>query len=113
MATARLSAEFDAAVNSRYIIEKQLGMGAYGVVVKAKAKKGGKPVAIKKCFGCYNNTQDAARLVREICILFQLRSHPHVVQQIEVIHPTSAAARMDMYIVFEFLDMDVEKFYKQ
>ena len=70
-------------------------------------------MAIKKCFECYNNTQDATRLVREICILFQLREHPHIVTQMDVIHPANESGKMDMYIVFEFLDMDVEKFIKQ
>lgn len=58
----------------RYQIVKKLGSGAYGHVWKAKDKKTGKTVALKKIFDAFQHSTDAQRTFREISVLRQLKN---------------------------------------
>ena len=56
-------------VNDRYVIDKPIGHGAYGVVVSAKDTKTGKMVAIKKIHKAFSDLTDAKRILREIKLM--------------------------------------------
>jgi len=58
----------------KYQIIKKLGSGAYGHVWKAKSKKTGNIVALKKIFDAFQHSTDAQRTFREISILKQLKN---------------------------------------
>jgi mitogen-activated protein kinase 15 len=87
----------------KYQIIKKLGSGAYGHVWKAKAKKTGTVVALKKIFDAFQHSTDAQRTYREISILRQLK-HDKVVRLEEVL---SAQNNTDIYLVFEFMESDM------
>ena len=63
-----------------YLVDKELGSGAMGTVVRAKHKKSGDLVAIKLMSLALGSSEAAiARFVREVAILKQL-DHPNIVK---------------------------------
>jgi len=83
-------------------IEK-IGEGAYGVVYKALDKITQEFVAMKKIRLDTENDGVPSTAMREIAILKELE-HPAVVQLLEVVQ-----ADKSMYLVFEYLDMDLKR----
>ncbi|KAF4513984.1 hypothetical protein B566_EDAN013539 [Ephemera danica] len=86
-------------------IEK-IGEGTYGVVYKAKDIKTGKFVALKKILLEPNNEGVPSTTIREISVLKELR-HPNIVALRDVVH---VVENHRLYLVFEFLDMDLKKY---
>ncbi len=80
-----------------------MGSGAYGHVWQARNKSTGAIVALKKVFSAFQNSTDAQRTYREICILNKVR-HPNVICLREVI---ASANDIDIYLVFEFMQSDL------
>jgi len=85
-------------------IEK-IGEGTYGVVYKGRNTVTGEIVALKKIRLETNDEGCPATAVREISILQELRKHPFIVQLLDVLHQTGK-----LYLVFEFLLMDLKKY---
>ncbi|KAL8008892.1 putative PAS domain, protein kinase domain, protein kinase-like domain superfamily [Plasmopara halstedii] len=91
-----------------YSIECVLGQGSYGQVVRCKHLPTGEIVAIKKIQNVFSDPIDAKRILRELCILRQLR-HPNIVQIREIISPLDMNHFQDLFVVFEYLPSDLEK----
>ncbi|DAZ99650.1 TPA: hypothetical protein N0F65_001887 [Lagenidium giganteum] len=73
-----------------YSIECVLGQGSYGQV------------------NVFSDPIDAKRILRELCIVRQLR-HPNIVQIREIIAPRDITNFQDLFVVFEYLPSDLEK----
>ncbi|BES93348.1 S_TKc [Nesidiocoris tenuis] len=83
---------------------EKIGEGTYGVVMKAKCKRTGKLVAIKKIRMDGEDEGIPPTAIREISILKEL-VHPNIVhlQDVEM-------NENRLYLVFEFLTMDLKKY---
>lgn len=84
---------------------EKIGEGTYGVVYKAKHKKTGDLVALKKIRLECDDEGCPSTAVREISILRELRNHPFIVQLLNIIHESGK-----LYLVFEYLLMDLKKY---
>ncbi|KAI9143623.1 kinase-like domain-containing protein [Paraphysoderma sedebokerense] len=94
-------------VEAFYKMEK-IGEGTYGVVYKAKEKQTGSIVALKKIRLEQEEEGVPSTAIREISVLRELR-HPNIVRLKEIIHEESTK----LYLVFEFLEMDLKKYMDQ
>ncbi|TDL18114.1 Pkinase-domain-containing protein [Rickenella mellea] len=84
-------------------IEK-VGEGTYGVVYKARDVKTGKIVALKKIRLEAEDEGVPSTAIREISLLKELKDD-NIVQLLEIVH-----ADQKLYLVFEFLDMDLKRY---
>ena len=80
--------------------------GAYGIVWKAISRKNQQVVALKKCFDAFQSPTDAQRTYREIMFLKELHGHENIVQ-LQSIFESEASEKMDIYIVFDFMESDL------
>jgi len=87
-----------------YLKIDKIGEGTYGVVYKAKNRATGQLVALKKIRLETEAEGVPSTAIREISLLKELE-HPNVVSLIDVIH-----TNRKLYLVFEFIDMDLRKF---
>lgn len=93
----------------KYNIEKQIGAGSYGAVVKARHAVTGKLVAIKRIVRIFSDLVDAKRILREIALLKRL-NHPNIVTLIEVIVPDNELDNFDeLFLVLEKAPLDLKK----
>ena len=76
----------------------------YGVVYKAQCKKTGRVVAMKKIRLEAEDEGVPPTAIREISLLKEL-THPNIVQLLEIVHSDAK-----LFLVFEFLDLDLKKF---
>jgi mitogen-activated protein kinase 6 len=93
---------------SRYVLQKKLGHGAYGVVCSAYDSVSEQHVAIKKITNAFNNFNHAKRTLREIKILKRFR-HENVLQVYDVLPPPSYDTFQDIYVVSELMDIDLHQ----
>ncbi|KAA0190979.1 extracellular signal-regulated kinase 2 [Fasciolopsis buskii] len=93
-----------------YDIVKRLGKGAYGIVWRAKNKKNGNTVALKKIFDAFRNQTDAQRTFREITFLQAFAGHPNIIRLLNVI---KADNNKDIYLVFEHMETDLHNCIKK
>lgn len=84
---------------------EKIGEGTYGVVYKAKHKLTGELVALKKIRLECDDEGTPPTAVREISILKEVKSHPCIVQLLDIVHQTGK-----LCLVFEFLLMDLKKY---
>lgn len=89
-------------VSSFQKLEK-IGEGTYGIVYKAREKKTGRYVALKKIRPESENEGIPATTIREILLLKNLK-HSTIIDLIEVIHNEDK-----MYLVFEFIETDLKR----
>ncbi|KAI6214243.1 hypothetical protein M3Y94_00244800 [Aphelenchoides besseyi] len=82
----------------------KIGEGTYGVVYKGRCKKTGNLVALKKIRLEHEEEGVPSTAIREISMLLELR-HPNVVDLLDVI-----MQECRLYLVFEFLSMDLKRF---
>ncbi|KAJ8949190.1 hypothetical protein NQ318_021683, partial [Aromia moschata] len=82
---------------------KKIGEGTYGVVYKGKNKKTGELVAMKKIRLVSDDEGVPSTAIREISLLKELR-HPNIVSLEDVM-----MEEQRLYIIFEFLSMDLKK----
>ncbi|CAL1281969.1 unnamed protein product [Larinioides sclopetarius] len=87
-----------------YIKVEKIGEGTYGVVYKGKHKKTGRIVALKKIRIENEDEGVPSTALREISSLKELK-HPNIVGLLEVVMQESR-----LYLVFEFLSMDLKKY---
>lgn len=99
-----MSESLDQVVFKDYQIIRQVGKGAYGVVFEAKHRVSGDRIAIKKCFGCFQNTTDAQRVYREVSALTSM-SHQNILRLHDALIPSAHA--LDMYLITEFVPIDL------
>ncbi|OWZ31285.1 cyclin-dependent kinase 1 [Cryptococcus neoformans c45] len=85
-------------------IEK-VGEGTYGVVYKAKDINTGNVVALKKIRLEAEDEGVPSTSIREISLLKELSKDDNIVKLLDIVH-----SEAKLYLVFEFLDMDLKKY---
>ena len=95
-------------IDTRYLLQKEVGRGAYGKVYRAKDTTAGIDVAIKVVDGVFNSTTDAKRTLREMSILRQC-DHANVARCHTVLRPHSSCSRTfsHMWLVLELAQSDL------
>lgn len=83
---------------------EKIGEGTYGVVYKAKNKKTGELLALKKIRLEAEDEGIPSTAIREISLLKQLQ-HPNIVKLYDVVH-----TEKKLTLVFEYLDQDLKKY---
>ena len=91
-------------IKKRFILQKKIGQGAYGVVFKAIDKKTKEQVALKKLFGAFQDEVDSQRTFREVMLLQELNGHDNIIRLLNVI---KAENDMDLYLVFDYMEADL------
>jgi serine/threonine protein kinase len=89
---------------ARYRKTEKLGEGMYGVVYKAIDRSTGGFVAMKRVRLSEEDEGVPSTTIREISLLHMLQ-HPNIVRLLETVYNEN-----DIYLVFEFLDMDLQKY---
>ncbi|KAL6649092.1 hypothetical protein ACP70R_013316 [Stipagrostis hirtigluma subsp. patula] len=102
-AAAALGAEGEAEW-SRYEKKEKIGEGTYGVVYKAVDKVTNETIALKKIRLEQEDEGVPSTAIREISLLKEM-NHGNIVRLHDVIH-----SEKRIYLVFEFLDLDLKKF---
>ena len=98
-----MSLDVDHHVERKYLIERHIGGGAYGIVWRAVDKKTKAPVALKKVFDAFGNPQDAQRTYREVMLLQRL-NHPNIIKLHSVMKARNGT---DLYLAFELMETDL------
>jgi len=98
---------FDACVDKKYEIIKQIGYGAFGSVCSArKIEKRSRKVAIKKV-DLVGDVSDLKRTLREIKLL-RFFHHENIVPLIDLITPATKDLK-EIYIVTELMSIDLHR----
>lgn len=87
-----------------YKQDEKIGEGTYGVVYKGIQKSTGIQVAMKKIRLETEEEGVPSTAIREISLLRELK-HPNVVRLLDLVHDDKR-----LWLVFEFLDMDLKKY---
>ncbi|KAB0791595.1 hypothetical protein PPYR_03395 [Photinus pyralis] len=87
-----------------FVRMEKIGEGTYGVVYKARNKKTGKLVAMKKVRLEGEDNGVPSTSIREISLLQELR-HPNIVALDDFVMDEAR-----IYLIFEFLSMDLKKY---
>jgi mitogen-activated protein kinase 1/3 len=95
-------------VDERYQFIKQIGHGAYGVVVSAFDSKTRTKVAIKKVGKAFEDLIDAKRIYREIKLLSHF-SHENVIGLLDIERPPGRSGFEDIYIVTDLMETDLHR----
>lgn len=88
-----------------YIKIEKIGEGTYGIVYKGKDKRDGKTVALKKIRLESEDEGVPSTAIREISLLRELK-HKHIVRLEDVLMDGCEK----IYLVFEFVSMDLKKY---
>ncbi|KZS86863.1 Pkinase-domain-containing protein [Sistotremastrum niveocremeum HHB9708] len=88
----------------KYAKIEKVGEGTYGVVYKARDTTNGNIVALKKIRLEAEDEGVPSTAIREISLLKELNDE-HIVRLLEIVH-----ADQKLYLVFEFLDMDLKRY---
>jgi mitogen-activated protein kinase 15 len=99
-----MSEDIDNHVLRKYEIVQKIGRGAYGIVWKAKDKRTGEMIALKKIFDAFQNATDAQRTFREIMFLQEMNNHENIVRLQNVL---KADNDVDIYLTFEYMETDL------
>jgi serine/threonine protein kinase len=89
---------------SAYQKIEKIGEGTYGVVYKARDRNNGQIVALKKIRLESEEEGVPSTAIREISVLKELH-HENVVRLLDVVHNDNK-----LYLVFEFLDLDLKRY---
>ncbi len=98
------SQQLSHSVASRYDKIEKIGEGTYGVVYKAKDRETTQIVALKKIRLETEDEGVPSTAIREISVLKELQ-HPNVVRLQDIVHND-----VKLYLIFEFLDLDLKKY---
>jgi serine/threonine protein kinase len=82
----------------------KVGEGTYGVVYKARDRATGKLVALKKIRLESDDEGVPSTAIREISVLKEM-SHDNIVRLLDIVHND-----IKLYLVFEFLDLDLRRY---
>jgi len=99
--------EAAAEVLSRFQVIQKLGEGTYGKVYKAACHQTGQVVALKRIPIVMDEDGVPATAIREVSLLKEC-DHPNVIRLHEVLSLDRA-----LYLVFEYVDMDLRIFLKR
>jgi len=91
-------------IKKRFILQKKIGQGAYGVVFKAIDKKTKEQIALKKLFLAFQDEVDSQRTFREVMLLQELNGHDNIIRLLNVI---KAENDLDLYLVFDYMEADL------
>ncbi|NXP05142.1 CDK3 kinase, partial [Thinocorus orbignyianus] len=83
---------------------EKIGEGTYGVVYKARNKRTGQLVALKKIRLDSETEGVPSTAIREVSLLKELK-HPNIVRLLDVVH-----SHKKLYLVFEYLNQDLKKY---
>ena len=95
-------------IDERYEYVKQIGVGAYGVVISCYDKKTNHNVAIKKVGNAFEDLIDAKRIVREIKLLRYFK-HDNIVSLIDIQKPPGRTGFEDIYIITDLMETDLHR----
>ena len=95
-------------VEKKYEYIKQIGVGAYGVVISAIDRKADRKVAIKKVPKAFEDLIDAKRIVREIKLL-RFFKHDNIISLLDVPKPDTRTGYEDIYIVTDLMETDLHR----
>jgi len=84
---------------------EKVGEGTYGVVYKARDVRDGSIVALKKIRLEAEDEGVPSTAIREISLLKELSRDDNIVKLFDIVHSDSK-----LYLVFEFLDLDLKKY---
>jgi len=100
--------------NGKYKFKRKLGKGSYGYVCEAAPTGPSKHtrVAIKKVKGIFNNKIEARRMLRELSLLRKLSACEQIVELVDILLPKNTEKFDHLYIVFEFITMDLGKLFR-
>lgn len=98
-----MEAEHDEILATYQKIDK-IGEGTYGVVYKAIERANGNVVALKKIRLESEEEGVPSTAIREISVLKELH-HENIVSLLDVVHSDTK-----LYLVFEFLDLDLKRY---
>ncbi|NXN91934.1 CDK3 kinase, partial [Rhinopomastus cyanomelas] len=103
---SRASSHSSAMDTVQEVFEKveKIGEGTYGVVYKARNKRTGQLVALKKIRLDLETEGVPSTAIREVSLLKELK-HPNIVRLLDVIH-----SQKKLYLVFEYLKQDLKKY---
>ncbi|KAJ6602740.1 kinase-like domain-containing protein [Mycena vulgaris] len=88
----------------RYAKIEKIGEGTYGVVYKARDTSTGAIVALKKIRLEAEDEGVPSTAIREISLLKELNDE-HIVRLLDIVH-----ADQKLYLVFEYLDVDLKRY---
>ena len=71
---------------------------------RATDRKSKQPVALKKIFDAFQNSTDAQRTYREVMFLQEMKAHENIISLLNVL---KADNDRDLYLVFEFMETDL------
>lgn len=91
-----------------YKLDRPIGEGGYGLVVKALDTRNQREVAIKKIKTGFRNKELAKRLLREIKIM-KFFKHENVIEIKDILNPVSLNCFNDLYIVTDLMDADLRQ----
>ena len=91
-------------IRRRFILQKKIGQGAYGVVFKSIDRKTKETVALKKLFGAFRDDVDSQRTFREVMLLQELNGHDNIIRLLNVI---KAENDIDLYLIFDYMEADL------
>lgn len=92
---------------SRYVVDKVIGEGAYGVVVAALDTKTQKKVAVKRIKSVLDSPAMAIRILRELKFLRLLHTHENIISVTDVLIPGQRDKFNDVFVVFELMPTDL------
>jgi mitogen-activated protein kinase 1/3 len=96
-------------VQSKYRLIRQIGHGAFGIVVSALDQESGECVAIKKIGRAFEDAVDAKRILREISLMKKM-DHENVVRVIDIVPPPPNAEEFeDVYIIQDLMETDLHR----
>ena len=95
-------------VDDHYSYIKQIGHGAYGVVISALNKKNNTKVAIKKVPKAFEDLIDAKRILREIRLLNFL-DHENIISIVDLQKPPGRTGYEDIYIITDLMETDLHR----
>ncbi len=95
-------------IPNRYSISRELGHGAYGVVVLAADSVTGENVAIKKIARLFDHIIDTKRALRELRILSHF-DHPNIIHLRDIIIIGNEEDFEDLYIITDLMDTDMHQ----
>lgn len=101
---------------SNYEMVAEIGVGAYGVVYRARDLENDRKLVALKCLRV-QNTEEGMPLstLREIALLRQLDSyeHPHIVRLLDICIGGRTARETRLTLVFEYVEQDLDNYLKK
>jgi len=96
-------------VESKYKMIRQVGHGAYGVVISANDLSNNSQVAIKKISRAFEDPVDAKRILREIKLM-KMFNHENVIRVLDIVPPAPLCEEFeDIYIVQDLMETDLHR----